>query len=96
MGRDLVSRQRVYHPDVLIGHDAVSGIAWDQALRGEITIGFCPRDQHPLKPGEPYEIGRTIWYPATCSGAGCTFETAGHGPRPPKKSETKEAGGRST
>jgi len=76
---------RVYHPDVLIAHDAVSGIAWDRALRGELTVGACPRCQSMLAPGQPYEVGRRVWYPATCRSKTCDYETTGAGPRPPKK-----------
>jgi hypothetical protein len=78
--------QRVYHRDVLISHDAVSAIAWDDHLRNGLAVGACPRCQRPLKPGQPYEVGRRMWYPADCSSTSCTYRTTGHGPRPPKKS----------
>jgi hypothetical protein len=82
-------RQRVYDRAVLAARDAVSGIEWDRALREGLSVGICPRCQHPLKPGQPEEIGRTVWYPATCRAVGCTYETTAHGPRPPKKTATK-------
>jgi hypothetical protein len=82
-------RQRVYDRAVLIGHDAVSGIAWDNALKEGLSVGICPRCHHPLAPGQPHEIGRAVWYPATCRAANCTYETTAHGPRPPKKTAAK-------
>ncbi|BCJ45338.1 hypothetical protein GCM10010168_86070 [Actinoplanes ianthinogenes] len=76
---------RVYHPDVLIGHDAVSGIEWDRHRREGLTVGACPKCRTSmLQPGEPYEIGRRVWYPATCRSKTCDYETTGAGPRPPK------------
>ena len=75
----------VYHPDVLIGHDAVSGIAWDNAIREGLSVGACPQCRRAmLAPGEPYEVGRRVWYPAACRSATCDYETTGAGPRPPK------------
>lgn len=62
---------------------------WKNAMaRGEL-VGTCRRCGHYLSPDAPYTVGSTTWYPATCSAAGCRYETAGHGPRPiPPKNNT--------
>lgn len=84
----MTQHRRVYIHDVLIGtgRDAVvSAIAWADHHANGLPVGTCPRCQRGLRPGAPHEVGRTVWYPAECSGAGCDYETTMHGPRPPKK-----------
>lgn len=84
----MTQHRRVYIHDVLIGtgRDAVvSSIAWQEHRDAGLPVGTCPRDQRGLKAGEPHEVGRTVWYPAECSGAACDYETTHHGPRPAKK-----------
>lgn len=77
-----------------IGYDAVSGLLWQQARDGGQHVGTCHRRLptglecgRPLRPGEPYEVGNVIWYPADCEAG---HETAAHGARPEK---SKKGGG---
>lgn len=84
----LPGHRREFHPAVLIGYDAVSGIAWADALAGGRPVGTCGKALangkacgRNLAPGQPYEIGKAVWYPAACSEG---HETAAHGPRPEK------------
>lgn len=57
--------------------------AWTDAYNNGALVGTCRECGQYLRPGVPYRIGPVKWYPATC--AGCHYETAAHGPRPPKK-----------
>lgn len=56
--------------------------AWAAALDKSELVGTCRICGHYLRPETPYKTGVTKWYPATCTGPGCRYETAGHGPRP--------------
>lgn len=77
-----------------IGYDTVSGLLWQQARDNGQHVGTCRKllasgleCGQPLRPGEPYEQGRVVWYPADCAAG---HETAAHGARPerPKKGGT--------
>ncbi len=84
----LPGHRREFFPAVLIGYDAVSGLAWAEAVATRRPVGTCGKQLasgktcgRSLSPGQPYEVGRTVWYPAECAAG---HETAAHGPRPEK------------
>lgn len=62
----------------------IDDTAWKTAQAAGTLVGTCRDCGHYLRPGEPYQVGRTWWYPATCTAVSCRYETAGHGPHPPK------------
>jgi hypothetical protein len=57
---------------------------WKNAIARDELVGTCRACGNYLRPGAPYQVGRTWWYPATCTAEACRYETAGHGPHPPK------------
>lgn len=71
------------------GDGCVHDGAWRTAMALLEHVGTCRRCGQPLKPREPERLPGGRWqYPAVCTGAGCDYDTAAHGPRPAKK-ETK-------
>jgi hypothetical protein len=72
---------------------AINAAPWLDALsRGEL-VGTCRWCGGYLRPGPPYRLGLTDWYPARCTGRGdqpgCGREPAAHGPRPKIKHNPK-------
>lgn len=94
MNQPIKQHRREIWSSLCIGYDAISGLLWQQARDAGQPVGTCHRRLRnntecgrPLRPGEPYEVGRAIWYPAECDAG---HETAGHGARP----EKSKGGGR--
>lgn len=70
-----------------IGYDFVSHILWTQALDAGQHVGVCSRCNQPMKPRQPEERARRMFYPAECTG--CGREVEGMGPRPEKPKKAK-------
>lgn len=86
-------QQPLYHDKRIAGFWAtvrvgntveIDDTAWRNAIADGTLVGTCRDCGNYLTPGEPYQVGQTWWYPATCTTDGCQYQLAGHGPRPPK------------
>lgn len=89
----MIRQQPLYHDRRVAGFWAavrigntveIDGDAWTAALKNGDLVGTCRECGDYLRPGQPYNIGPVNWYPATCARPGCSYEVAGHGPRPIK------------
>lgn len=69
---------------VLDANRCVDDTAWRYHLDTRQQVGKCRRCNGALMPGEPYQVGARLGYPAECAAADCDYETAAHGPRPEK------------
>lgn len=78
---------RTLHRAVVGADDCIDDAAWQHARDTKQHVGTCPRQPcgQPLAPGERYRLGPVDWYPAACTGPGCDYNTAAHGPRPARK-----------
>lgn len=76
------TRRREIWPSLCIGHDAVSGLLWQQAIDGNQPVGTCSICGQFMRPQPPEQVRARIVYPARC--AGCGREVEGMGPRPEK------------
>lgn len=63
----------------------IDSTSWRMALEKGELVGTCRACGHYLRPENPYTVGAVTWYPARCTGDGCEYETAAHGPRPEKQ-----------
>lgn len=60
----------------------INAAPWWHALSAGDLVGTCVCGGW-LKPGKPYAVGRTLWYPATC--LQCGQDVANPGPTPRRK-----------
>jgi len=69
---------------VCSSYGVVSDILWREALETRHPVGTCTRCGGLMRPEEPEQRGRRMFYPARCANAACGREVEGQGPRPPK------------
>lgn len=60
----------------------INAAPWHHAVAAGELVGTCHCGGY-LKPGRPYQIERTSWFPTTC--LACKSDMATPGPTPPRK-----------
>jgi hypothetical protein len=75
--------RREIYARLCLSYGVISDILWRDAMDTHHPVGNCSRCPGLMKPREPQQRGRRMFYEAYC--ALCGHEVEGQGPRPAKQ-----------